>query len=255
MHNHDAVSSLTHLFTAGWAVFATLVLYRLTRNHGRARWAVVAYGLSMVLLYFASGTFHGLLYLQTYSDGSPLRADAVGSLWVFQRLDKSAIFLLIAGSYVPVFAYVLTGIWQKACFAAVAIITAIGVGSVWFAPKLPHPALVSIYIGMGLTGLCPFPIYLRAVGWRGMKWVAGTAVTYIGGGVVDVVKWPTLVPGWFGPHEFLHVADMAGTFCHFSFVVLYIISRPPASASLAGHIRVDRRHTVAGPTSLATVSK
>ncbi len=227
MHNHDAVSSLTHLFTAVWAAFATLILYRLTTRHGPARWAVVGYGLSMVGLYLASGTFHGLLYLQTFDDASALRSDAVGSLWVFQRLDKSMIYVLIAGSYVPVFAYLLTGIWQKACFAAVAVITAAGVGSVWFAPNLPHPALVSLYIGMGLVGLAPFPLYLRAVGWRGMKWVGGTAVTYIGGGVADVIKWPTLVPGWFGPHEFLHVADIAGTFCHFTFVVAYVISQPP----------------------------
>lgn len=227
MQNCDAVSSLTHLFTAAWALFATLVLWRLTRRHGPARWAVVGYGLSMVGLYLASGTFHGLLYLAATSADAGPRGEIVRSLWVFQRLDKSAIFVLIAGSYVPVFAYVLTGVWQKACFAAVAVITAAGVGSVWFAPHLPHPALVSIYIGMGLVGLAPFPFYLRAVGWRGMRWVGGTAVTYIGGGVVDIFQWPALVPGWFGPHEFLHVADMAGTFCHFTFVVGYVISRPP----------------------------
>src|SRR5688500_12010106 len=38
--SNDLVSSTTHLFTAIWAAYATLILIRLTRGHGPGRWAV-----------------------------------------------------------------------------------------------------------------------------------------------------------------------------------------------------------------------
>ncbi len=96
MDFHDTVSSTSHLLTAVWAGFATLILLRLTRGHGVGRWAIGFFGASMVLLYLASGLFHGL------------RHDTEASRQFFQKLDKSAVFLLIAGSYVPVIVYPLS---------------------------------------------------------------------------------------------------------------------------------------------------
>lgn len=229
MDHRDAVSSLTHLFTAGWAVLATLVLLRLTRGHGVGRWAVGVYGLTMVLLYLASGTFHGLLYLATESAADPeARAAAVADLWVAQRLDKSAIFALIAGSYTPVFVYLLSGPRRRWCLGLMWGIAAAGAGTVWLWPSHPHWLLVSVYVGMGLVGMLPMKRFWARIGGRGVAWVVAFAGAYIVGAVVDVLQWPTLVPGWFGPHEFLHVADMVGTFLHFGFVLKFLIGRPPS---------------------------
>src|SRR4051794_41840764 len=58
----DPFSSASHLVTAVWAVYATLILLRLTRGGFDRKAAVGVYGLSMVLLYLASATFHGLYY-------------------------------------------------------------------------------------------------------------------------------------------------------------------------------------------------
>ena len=228
MDYRDAVSSLTHLFTAGWAVFATLVLLRLTRGHGPGRWSVGVYGLTMILLYLASGTFHGLLYLADEASPDPeTRAAAVKRLWAFQRLDKSAIFALIAGSYTPVFVYLLTGPRRRWCMVLMWGIAAVGTATVWLWPTHPHSLLVAVYISMGLVGMLPMRRVWGQIGWRGTAWVAAFAGAYVLGAVVDVARWPTLVPGWFGPHEFLHVADMVGTWLHFGFVLKFLIHRPP----------------------------
>jgi hemolysin III len=228
MDYKDAVSSLTHLFTAGWAVFATLILLRLTRGHGPGRWAVGIYGLTMVLLYLASGVFHGILYLITKTVFDPDdRAAAVSQLWVAQRLDKSAIFALIAGSYTPVFVYLLAGAWRRWCLIAVWSIAAAGIGSIWLWPSHPHPLLVGVYVGMGLVGLVPMPKYLVRIGWKGLLWAAAFGGAFLSGAAVEVAQWPTLIPGYFGPHEFLHVADAAGTMIHVGFVVKFLLRRPP----------------------------
>ena len=227
MMYHDAVSSLTHLLTAVWAAFATLILLRLTRRHGRSgRWAVGLYGLSMVLLYAASGLFHGLIYLAD-SQEAGARAGVVRSLWVFQRLDKSAIFLLIAGSYVPIFVYLLPCGWRRRSLTALGLVTAFGISLIWVFPSLPHVWLVAVYVSMGLIGLVLAPLYARFLGWGGAFWAAVLCGAYLGGALVEVLKWPALVPGYFGPHEFLHVADIVGTLAHFVFVLKFVIVRRP----------------------------
>lgn len=210
---HDRVSSFTHLGTACWAIFATLILLRLTRGHGTGRWAIGFYGLSMVLLYVASGLFHGI-------DHGPRGSE---SFLFFQKIDKSAIFLLIAGSYLPVFVYLLRGTWRRLCLALMAGIAALGIASLWLLPTIRIDYLVGVYIGMGLVGLVALRQIAPQVGWGGLFWIAAEAVCYIGGGLAEVAQWPVLVSGFIGPHEVLHVADMGGTVAHFILVVKYVI--------------------------------
>lgn len=238
MMYHDVVSSLTHLGTAVWAAFATLILLRLTRDHGVGRLAVGLYGLSMVLLYAASGLFHGLIYLTDTGDPGA-RSVAVSSLWVFQRLDKSAIFLLIAGSYVPIFTYLMPRGGRAWSLTVLGAVAATGVTMVWVFPSLPHVALVSVYVFMGLIGLILAPVYGKHLGWRGGFWAGILCGAYLSGALVEVVRWPALVPGYFGPHEFLHVADIVGTLAHFYFVVKFVIRRPPLADRSVVETSVD----------------
>jgi hemolysin III len=219
--SYDLVSATTHLFTAAWAAYATLLLIRLTRGHGPGRWAVGFFGLSMVLLYLASGTFHGARLYTHETDR------------LFQRLDKSAIFLLIAGSYVPVFVYLLRGHWRRWAMASMLGIAVAGIASLWLLPDLPHPQLVGIYAGMGVVGFVTVPKIIASAGWSGVGWIVAVAVTYLGGAAVEVMKWPVLVPGWVGPHEILHVADILGTAAMFIFVTRHVIRQPPLPADMS----------------------
>src|SRR5581483_5219263 len=144
MDFHDTVSSASHLLTAVWAAFAPLVLLRLTRGHGVGRWAIGFYGLSMVLLFTASGLFHGLHY------------ESRDERLLFQRIDKSAVFLL-------------SGRWPRWMFAALTGMTVFGVGSLLLAPDLPHEDLVAVYVVMGLSGLLPIRQYAAVAGWANFK--------------------------------------------------------------------------------------
>ena len=56
----DPVCSTSHLMAAAWAAYATLVLLRLTPREPARRLAVATFGASTVLLFLASGVFHGL---------------------------------------------------------------------------------------------------------------------------------------------------------------------------------------------------
>jgi hemolysin III len=211
MDFHDSVSSLSHLATSAWAVFATLLLMRLTVAHGPKRWSVAFFGLTMVLLYLASGLYHGL------------RHDTEESRLLFQKLDKSAIFLFIFGSNVPIQVYLLRGAWRFWTMTLSGSAALLGILVLWVWPTMPHPLLVAVYLVLGLAGLVMVGKVAPLIGRAGVAWFLGFAACYVLGALVELAQWPVLVPGWFGPHEFLHIADCGGTFGHLVLIVKYVL--------------------------------
>jgi hemolysin III len=214
----DPVSSASHLLTALWAVFATLVMCRLAAQRPGRLVPVAVYGLSMVLLYTASGTFHGLHY------------DTPEQKRLFQKLDQSAVYLLIAGSVTPAIAILLEGAWRRRFLLVMWSLALAGVACMWLLPKAPHWAIVGIYLGLGWLCVLPTPHFCRAVGWRAMNWVWAGAGFYSLGAVCELAHWPVIVPGWVQWHEVLHFCDTAGSLCVFLFVVRHVIAYRPAVA-------------------------
>ena len=209
----DPVSASTHLAMCVWAVFATLVLWRLCRHDGLKRWTVGCFGLTMILLYGASGTYHALTLPPE-------------ELWYFRMLDHSAIYVLIAGTYTPIFAVLLHGWWRASLLTLMWVVAAVGIACKWLLPDLPYPVTVSLYLGMGWLGALPTLELFRAVGLRGLAWGLGGGLLYSAGAVCDIVNWPVLYAGVFGSHEMVHLFDMAGTAAHFIFVVRYVVPYP-----------------------------
>jgi hemolysin III len=214
MDLRDPLSSASHLVTAVWAVYATLVLLRLTRGGRDRRAAVAVYGLSMVLLYLASGTFHALYF------------DTPGQRRFFQKLDQSAILLLIAGTNTPLLVMLLGGGWRRWFLRLMWALAAVGVGCLWLFPKAPYAVVVCICLGMGWLGVLPLAHYYRAVGRRAMTWVWVGALSYTLGAVCELTEWPVIAawPVRIGFHEVFHLCDMAGSMAFFLFVCRYVIA-------------------------------
>jgi hemolysin III len=171
------------------------------------------YGVSMVVLYLASGVFHGMFYT------SPEERR------LFQKIDQSAIFFLIAGTNTPLLLFLLGGAWSRWFLRLMWGLAFVGVGCLWLLPKAPHTVVVAVYLGMGWLGILPFVAYYRAVGWRAMNWMWAGAAFYTFGAVCELAKWPQLWGGplFVGPHEILHLADTLGTVAFFLFAVRYVI--------------------------------
>ena len=212
----DPVSSASHLLTALWALYATLLLLRLTPARPGRRLAVGVFGLSMVLLYLASGTFHGVPYTRT-EDPVLFR--------FFQKLDQSAIFLLIAGTNTPCLVVLLGGAWGKWFLGLMWGLAAIGIGCLWLVPEAPHWLVVTNYLAMGWLGGLPLFRYYRAVGWRAINWMWLGAGLYTVGAICELSQWPVISdwPVRFGYHEVMHMFDSAATIVFFVFVVRYVV--------------------------------
>jgi hemolysin III len=217
----DPVSSLTHLGTAVFAVYTTMLFWRLAAGDRVKQWSLLAFGLSMVVLYTASGVYHAV----PGSFYDPIVT------W-FRWIDVSAIFVLIAGTFTPIMAVLLTGRQRRVMLRAIWFLAVAGIAFKWLFPAVPHPITVCTFWIAGLPGFLPVAEYRRALDGRGMGWAFAGCVCYAAGGVCDVIDWPAPIPGLINAHEVTHLLDMAGTAAHVIFMLRFIVpyERPSNSA-------------------------
>lgn len=148
------------------------------------------YGLSMVALYLASGTYHVFAYDSRFRSA-------------FRRLDHSMIFVLIAGTATPVVILALEGAWRWWLLGFMWLFAIAGiVFKVAALERFPKLGMI-LYIVLGWSGLVAVPAMLHRPGLLAMIAVAG--VVYTIGAVLFAMKWPKLSPTWFGFHEVWHV--------------------------------------------------
>jgi hemolysin III len=205
------VSAVSHLAWAVVSVFVAALLVRRCRGDRVKQLAIGVFGISMVLLYGMSGLFHAV------------PASEPRLVQTFRLLDHSAICVLIAGTYTPVFAVLLTGRLRIVMLALVWGLAGLGIACKWLLPLPPHGLTVVLYATTGAVGFLPARSLLDAVGPRGLLWMIAGAACYAVGGVFDALRWPVLVEGWVGSHEVLHLLDICGTSIHVGFVAAYVV--------------------------------
>ncbi|MCK5495318.1 MAG: hemolysin III family protein, partial [Hyphomicrobiaceae bacterium] len=134
---------------------------------------------------------------------------------VFQVLDHSAIFLLIAGTYTPFTLGVLKGAWGWTLFGLVWGIAVLGV-VLKSVRGARHQRLSAIlYLAMGwLIVIAVKPLWLNMPFW-GLFWLLAGGVAYTAG------------VGFYAAgrirysHFIWHLFVIAGTACHFIAVLRY----------------------------------
>src|SRR3954452_21487918 len=126
---------ISHLVGALLSVAALVVL--LHRAEGRTMHVIsfAIYGASLILLYAASAMAHSI-------HCSPRTGEHL------DRLDYSAIFVLIAGTYTPICLVPLRGPGGWALLACVWTLAAAGILSVWVWRSRKNWARVTIYLCM-----------------------------------------------------------------------------------------------------------
>jgi channel protein (hemolysin III family) len=201
----EPFSSLSHLLAAGG--FAVLGVFLLRR--GRGDWSRMAclsvYAFACVFLFSMSGVYH---LLPRGSDG---RA-------VLERLDHSAIFVLIVGTFTAIHGMLFRGVsrWLPILLMWAAAITGITLKAIFF-HDVPEWLGLTLYLGLGWAGAISAAVLYYRHGAHFIRLVFCGAAAYTLGGVLEFLGWPTLWPGVIGPHELFHVAVLAGTGCFWAF--------------------------------------
>jgi len=201
----ELANSITH--GAGFVLsIACLVLVVVFAAMRRDAWRVVScaiYGATLILLYASSTLYHGL---------RPGRAKHV-----FNILDHSAIYLLVAGTYTPFMLVPLRGGLGWTFFGLIWALAAAGI--VYQALFINRYRVLSLvtYLGMGWLVVFTLPGLVRALPLAGLVWLALGGVLYTVGSVFYA---------WHSQrfaHAIWHVFVLGGSLCHFFGVLFYVV--------------------------------
>jgi channel protein (hemolysin III family) len=203
---YEPFSVFSHL--AGAVLFLVLGVRLLKRGRGDAlrRGVLGIYVGSTVLLFAMSGVYHMI------SADSAARA-------VMKRLDHSAIFVLIAGTFTPVHGILFQGWsrWVPLLLIWGAAITGITLKNVFFTTLAEWFGL-SLYLFLGWLGALSGAAVALRFGFSFVKPLLWGGIAYSAGAVLEFMDWPMIIPGVVHPHELFHLAVLIGALFHWSFI-------------------------------------
>lgn len=203
--SEEAFNFYSHL--AGMAAAAVGTAFLVSRASGSGSlWVpVLIYGLSSVLLFLASSLYHAFK-----------QQDNEVSFW--RRMDRFAIFVMIAGSYTPVCVLFLPEAWRVPMLAAQWGLVGVGVLTQVFFPRAPRLLFTALYLVMGWLVVLPLGALLQAMTavQQDLLFAGGAAFTL--GALFYALKRPLLRPGVFSFHELFHVMVLIGAGCHYAMI-------------------------------------
>jgi hemolysin III len=177
---------------------------------GRRDWTVLVcdaiYATALLLVYSSSTIYHAL----------PRR----GAKTVFQIIDRSAIYLLIAGTYTPFALLNLRGPWGYTLTSIEWTLAAVGIVGTAVARDRMQRIAVPLYAVMGwLIVVYPGPLHVHVAPAGLALLVAGGVLYTIGIAFFAFDRVPYFHMVW-------HLFVIAGSVCHYLAVLLYATPRP-----------------------------
>jgi hemolysin III len=198
----------SHLISAVIAIPATIVLSMAAKN-GLPTIGAITYGLSLFLLLATSGTYHTPYWSQSTRQK-------------FQRVDRSMIFVLIAGSYTP-FLLATSGDSLSLFIPIIWSIALLGIIRTLFLPNGRRWVTTMSYLAMGWL---VFPLFYQWITQLGLNVVIPLGLgglIYTLGAIAYARKSPNPWPSTFGYHEIFHVAVILASICHYYAVWLVVV--------------------------------
>ena len=204
----ELANSLTH----GFGVVLVLILgptLIVVAVESGDRWRMVSsaiYATTLLLLYTSSTLYHAI--------------GASRAKEVTRRVDHSAIYLLIAGTYTPFTLITLRGPWGWTLFGIVWGLAVAGVAlKSTFGARL-RALSTAIYLGMGWLVIIALRPLLLNVAPRGIAWLVAGGLFYTLGVVFYVSDHRRPYR-----HAVWHLFVLAGSMSHFCAVLWYAV--PP----------------------------
>ena len=208
----EPISSLTHLLGAFLSLIGLIFLIKCSLDVTNVYNTIIlaVFGVSSILLYCASSTYHQSLSSQRV-------------IKVLRRVDHSMIYVLIAGTYTPICLIALKGTTGTLLFLGIWLLAFIGIllKIVWFdAPRLLY---TSFYVLMGWISVIAIVPIVKAISIGGFMWLLSGGLFYTAGAIIYATKRPKINLPLFGFHEIFHIFILLGSLCHFVLMFKYIM--------------------------------
>lgn len=161
------------------------------------------FGTTLILLYSASTLYHLVPHNR--------------AKLVFQQLDHSMIYLLIAGTYTPYTLVNLRGPWGWSIFCIVWGLSLTGLLLELVLPKRITWLSLSLYLSLGWMIIIAMKPLVAGLAGGGLALLVCGGLFYSIGVIFYV--WKSL----FLQHAIWHLFVMAGSLCHFFSIFFYVI--------------------------------
>lgn len=206
----EPVNGLTHGFAALAAVAGLgLLIYLAQDGKPLVLAALAVYGVTLVLMFAASAGYH--------------MVDARPAVMLFLRkLDHSAIYLLIAGTYTPVCLHYFDGFWRWGMVAVIWSLAVVGVAVKLFVIRAPRWLTAGVYLFMGWLSVIAAREIVTTLPPAALVWLLLGGLFFTAGAVIYILKKPNPWPGVFGFHEVWHVFVILGAFSHFIMIAGWV---------------------------------
>lgn len=214
VRKQESFNFYSHLVGAIAAIVGTVFLVLVARYSASALITALIYGISVTFLFLASTLYHAFK-----------KEENEKSLW--RRLDRLAIFCMIAGTFTPICYMYLNGIWRWSIIAIQWGLVGFGLISQLFFPRAPRIFYAVIYLVMGWMAIVPIKQILAHINLvQGFLLFTG-GVFFTLGGLIYATKRPRLVPGIFSFHELFHIMVLIGGILHYA-MIYGVYSHPGA---------------------------
>lgn len=201
----ELVNSISHGVGAALAI-AAMVLCIIKASSGHAVVAVVLYGVMMTILYVISCIYHAL---------SP----RVKGKKVLRVIDHANVFLMEAGTYMPICLALFFGTWYGwVTFGVVWAVTAVAIVFSSIDVDKYQYVGVACNLILGWGSLLLLPWLIPTVGAKGLTLLIGGGAVYSLGALLYVIGKRRK---WF--HSIFHFFVLLGSILHFFFVYLFCL--------------------------------
>jgi hemolysin III len=191
---------VVHLLSAVAAVPATYWLFERARP-GAASTVAVVYGVCLIVLFAVSAFYH-----------TPMWQPATRRK--LRRLDRSAIFVFIAGSYMPFF----TLLEHEHGYLVAPLVWAgagLGIVKTLFFPNTSRFFTAFPYVALGWIPVFFVPALYAQHGGVVLSLILGGGLIYTVGALIYARRWPDPAPTYFGYHEIFHTMVTVAAGCHY----------------------------------------
>ena len=209
----EPVNGLTHLGAAIAAALGMVLLWILGRGSVIKEISLTVYGVSLVLMFTASAAYH-------------LIKARPQAMKILRKLDHSAIYLLIAGTYTPICLHYFSGFWQWGMVILIWVLALTGISTKLVIINAPRWLSAGIYLLMGWLGLFGLREILTNMPVWAWVWLLMGGLFFTLGAIVYITKKLDFFPGVFGFHEVWHIFVILGCLCHFIIMAAFIGPHP-----------------------------
>ncbi|MBZ4416510.1 hemolysin III family protein [Myxococcus sp. RHST-1-4] len=202
---------LSHLLAAV-AALAGCIQLALAPAQGAQYLAALVFGVSLVLMFGVSGTYHW----PTWGPAAYRR---------LQRCDHAAIYLLIAGSFTPMATLETKSGWSGTLLAVMWGGALLGASLTLLGISTSRGLRSALYVALGTVAAPVMLLLPDVIGPGRVAWLVTGGVLYALGAGVYARRWPDPKPTVFGYHEVFHLMVIAAAGVHYGVLIDVLWSR------------------------------